>query len=278
MSTAAEVHHLLPLFDHLTEIEERVVAAAQVAVFLDFDGTISDIVQIPSDAVVEKDIRSTLTRLAGRPDFTVSVVSGRALTDVRERTGLGHIIYVGNHGLEIGGDNTSFREPRAESLRRELRSLSLQLKLALSETDGLEIEDKGLTVSVHFRRVNEHLHDWVRSITFSTVARSRSFMCREGKMVLEVRPQIEWHKGYAVRWILSEIAPYGTLPLYIGDDLTDEDAFGVIPEGITIRVGGSCDSKAQYFVPDVEAVGQFLQWLDHAKPNASIANTQRAGR
>ncbi|MBV9404760.1 MAG: trehalose-phosphatase, partial [Acidobacteriaceae bacterium] len=216
--------------------------------------------------------------LVARADFGVSIVSGRALADLRERIALPDVIYVGNHGLEIEANATCFREPRAESLRRELRSLVLQLKLALSETDGLEIEDKGLTVSVHFRRVNEHLHDWVRSITFSTVARSRSFSCREGKMVLEVKPQIEWHKGYAVCWIMREIAPYGALPVYIGDDVTDEDAFGSIPEGITIRVGGSGDSRAQYLLPDVQAVGQFLQWLDLSKPHASFANSQRAGR
>ena len=278
MSETAEVKRPVPLRESLQEIEERLGAKAEIALFLDFDGTISNIVPQPRDAVLGPDIRARIEALASRPDFTVAIVSGRALSDLRERAALDGIVYVGNHGLEIETGSTCFRDPRAEALRRELRSLSLQLKLALSETDGLEIEDKGVTLSVHFRRVNEHLHDWVRSVTFSTVARSRSFVCREGKMVLDVKPQIEWHKGYAVQWILREIAPEGALPVYIGDDVTDEDAFGAISEGITIRVGESGETAAQYFLPDVAAVGQFLQWLDLAKPHASFANSQRAGR
>lgn len=278
MSEATEVQRPAPLRESLQEIEERLPAHGEIALFLDFDGTISKIVPQPRDAVLEPEMRARIEALTARPDFTVAIVSGRALSDLRERAALEGIVYVGNHGFEIETGSTCFRDPRAEALRRELRSLSLQLKLALSETDGLEIEDKGLTLSVHFRRVNEHLHDWVRSVTFSTVARSRSFVCREGKMVLEVKPQIEWHKGYAVQWILREIAPEGALPVYIGDDLTDEDAFGAIGEGITIRVGESGETAAQYFLPDVAAVGQFLQWLDLAKPHASFANSQRAGR
>ena len=268
----------IPLSENLDAIERRIGSASSIALFLDFDGTISKIVPKPEDAKMATEIRPALTALLARPDVSVSIVSGRTLADVRERTGLKNVIYVGNHGLEIESESARFREPKAEALRRELRSLSLQLKLALSETDGLEIEDKGLTLSVHYRRVTEHLQDWVRSVTFSIVGRSRSFTCREGKMVLEVRPQISWNKGYAVKWILREILPFDSLPIYIGDDATDEDAFAAIPEGITIRVGEPGGSQAQYYLADVAAVGSFLQWLDHAKPHASLAIAQRAGR
>jgi trehalose 6-phosphate phosphatase len=197
---------------------------------------------------------------------------------VRKRAGLTNIIYVGNHGLEIESDSICFREPEAEALRREVRCLSLQLKLALSDTDGLEIEDKGLTLSVHFRRVNEHLHDWVRNVTRSTVERFPAFHYREGKMVLEVKPQVNWHKGHAIKWIAREILPSSSLSIYIGDDVTDEDAFAAVPEGITIRVGETAETHAQYLLSDVFAVGQFLHWLDRAKPHAPIADSQRAGR
>ncbi len=278
MTSVEQTHRSAPLFSSLDEIEQRVASSARVALFLDFDGTLSTIVPNPTDAELDPDIRSTLKLLTARPDFSLSIVSGRALTDVRKRVGLADAIYVGNHGLEIESDSICFREPEAEALRRELRSLSLQLKLALSDTDGLEIEDKGLTLSVHFRRVNDHLHDWVRSVAFSTVERSRSFSCREGKMVLEVKPQVNWHKGHAIKWITREILPPSSLSIYIGDDVTDEDAFAAIPEGITIRVGEAAETHAQYLLSDVLAVGQFLHWLDRAKPHASIANSKRAGR
>ncbi len=255
-----------------------IATAPHIALFLDFDGTISHLVDNPKDAGIDPEIRSILTRLIARPDFTVSVVSGRALSDIRQRVGLRDVIYVGNHGLEVESDSIRFREPKAEALRRELRSLALQLKLALSDTDGLEVEDKGLTLSVHFRRVIEHLHDWVRSVTSSTVARSRSFACREGKLVLDIQPQIGWNKGRAIQWIAEKVLPPASLPIYVGDDTTDEDAFAAIPEGITIRVGEPTRSEAQYLLPDIAAVGHLLQWLDRAKPHASIAISQRAGR
>ncbi len=276
--TAAQVLHPLALLRNLDALEQRVASAAHIGLFLDFDGTISRIVEKPGNAELDLEIRTLLKPLIARPDFTVSIVSGRALKDVRIRAGLSNVIYVGNHGLEIESDSVRFREPKAETLRRELRCLALQLKLALSDTEGLEIEDKGLTVSVHFRRVIEHLHDWVRNVTVSTVGRSRSFGCREGKLVLDVQPQVGWNKGRAVKWIAGEILPPASLPIYIGDDVTDEDAFVAIPEGITIKVGEPTNTAAQYWLPDVQAVGQVLECLNRAKPHASLAISQRAGR
>ncbi len=282
MTQTAQLHHPLRLFDDLRSIEQRVASSNHIAVFLDFDGIISPIVPNPGDATLDPEIRTVLNSLIARRDFYVCILSGRTVADLRARVGLSaelsNVIYVGNHGLEIEGDSTCFREPQAEALRRELRSLSLQLRLALSDTEGLQIEDKGLTLSVHFRRLTQQLHDWVRHVTFSTVGRQRSFTCREGRMVLEVKPKIAWHKGYAVKWILREVLPHPSLPICIGDDATDEDAFAAISEGITIRVGTTGDTRAQYVVPDVHALGQFLQWLDHAKPHASFAYSQRAGR
>jgi trehalose-phosphatase len=277
-TAAAEARMPVPLLSHLEEIEPAVLAADFVSLFLDFDGTLSLIVANPGEAELDTGIRAILQEMAARPDFSISLVSGRSLEDLRQRAALENVIYAGNHGLEIEGGEVRFRQPEAEALRRELRCMTLQLKLALSETEGLEIEDKGLTLSVHFRKVIEHLHDWVRSVTYSTVNRSRSFTCNEGKMVLEVKPQVTWNKGYAVKWIANEVLPASALAIYIGDDTTDEDGFVALPQGITIRVGESAQTAARYVVPDVPAVRQFLNWLNHVKPNASISNSERTGR
>ncbi len=266
------------ILDNLAGIEKRVANASHLAVFLDFDGTLSPIVPNPQDAQLDPQLRPVLQELAGRDDISIAVISGRALPDVRERVNIDGLIYAGNHGLEAESDSVSYRNPEAEALRRELKCTLLQLKLALSETDGLEIEDKGLTLAVHFRRVTEHLHDWVRSVTFGSVGRTRSFLCQEGKMVIDIKPQIEWNKGYAVQWILKEILSSGALPIYIGDDVTDEDAFVAIREGITIKVGDAIETEAQYKLPDVASVGHFLNWLNHAKPHESLATSQRATR
>jgi len=268
----------IAILDNLAEIEKRVAEASRLAIFLDFDGTLSPIVSNPEDAQLGPQLRPILQELAGRDDISIAVISGRALTDVRQRVGIDGLVYAGNHGLEAESDSVSYRNPEAEALRRELKCTLLQLKLALSETDGLEIEDKGLTLAVHFRRVTEHLHDWVRSVTFGSVGRSRSFHCQEGKLVIDIKPQIEWNKGYAIQWILKEVLSSEALPIYIGDDVTDEDAFAAIREGITIRVGDSIETEAQYTLPDVASVAQFLNWLNHAKPHESLATSQRATR
>lgn len=278
MIATEQVQQPVDLFDNFNAVAPRIADASHIALFLDFDGTLSRIVPVPEEAEIDPAVSSSLKTLTDRSDFSIAIISGRALADVRDRVGLKNAIYAGNHGLEIESGDLRFREPEAEALRRELRALSLQLKLALCETDGLEIEDKGLTLSVHFRRVPEPLHEWVRGVTCSTVGRSRSFCIREGNMVLEVFPRVDWHKGRAVKWIASQALPSAPLLIYIGDDITDEDAFVAIPEGITIRVGGSSDTAAQYRLPDVAAVGLFLQWLDHAKPHAARANFQRVGR
>lgn len=278
MIETAPLQQPLELLDYLDELEQRVSLASHVTLFLEFDGTASAIVSEREEAGLDPEIRSSLTCLLRRPDTTVSILSGRTILDVQKRAGLAGVVYVGNHGLEIESNSTRFREPKAESLRNALRSLSLQLKLALCDVEGIEIEDKTLTLSVHFRNVNPALYDWVRSVVISTVERARCFGCDEHELALDVMPQVEWNKGSAVKWILREMAPFHTLPIYIGHDENVENAFESMGQGITIRVGDAAGSRAQYLAPDVHAVDRFLQWLDLSKPHASIANSRGAGR
>jgi trehalose-phosphatase len=255
--------------------QQRVRSASSIGLFLDFDGTVSPIAETPLLAEIDPEIREIIGHMAAREDVHVSIVSGRSIDDVRTRAGVAGVIYAGNHGLEIESDTVCFREPQAESLRLELRALILQLELALSGTDGTLIEQKGLSASVHYRQVNEALREWVRHTVQQTVERSRSFSCRDGKMVVEVRPAIDWHKGHAVQWILDRVLPPGALPIYIGDDATDEDAFFLLADGITIRVGEAAESYAAYSAPDLDAVRNFLSKLGELRSNAEKGAQER---
>jgi trehalose 6-phosphate phosphatase len=266
MSSARSALQAQPLED-ATGWRERIQSASSIALFLDFDGTLSPISASPTLAKVDGGIRSVIEDLASRDDIHVAIVSGRQLCDVRTRVGLTGIIYAGNHGLEIEGDTVCFREPQSEHLRFELRHLVLQLELALSGTPGIEIEQKGLGASIHYRQVNKELHAWVRTTVQQTIERSRSFKTASGKMVIEVRPSVEWHKGHAVRWILDRVLPPGAFPIYVGDDNTDEDAFCLLSDALTVRVGLIPDTCAKYWIPDIAAVGAFLSDVGSLRPH-----------
>jgi len=275
MTGTKRARHPQPLDVKPEGWQQRVRSASSIGLFLDFDGTVSPIAETPLLAEIDPEIREIIGHLAAREDVHVSIVSGRSIDDVRTRAGVAGVIYAGNHGLEIESDTVCFREPQAESLRLELRALILQLELALSGTDGTLIEQKGLSASVHYRQVNEALREWVRHTVQQTVERSRSFSCRDGKMVVEVRPAIDWHKGHAVQWILDRVLPPGALPIYIGDDATDEDAFFLVADGITIRVGEAAESYAAYSAPDLDAVRNFLSKLGELRSNAEKGAQER---
>ncbi len=238
---------------------ERIRLAGSLALFLDFDGTISPIVAKHELAVIDPQIKNTLERLRDLSGVHIAIISGRELSDVRRRAGIDGIIYAGNHGLEIETDTLCFREPRAESMRLELRRLVLRLQVLLAETTGIEIEEKGLSVAVHYRHVHEMLHDWVRRSVAETVCKSQAFSYMFGNMVVDIRPKVDWNKGYAVKWLLERFSSQAPYPIVIGDDATDEDAFSALAgQALTIRVGEPQKTFARFWIPDVCAIREFL--------------------
>ena len=251
-----------PLFDNLSEVAEDIRAASHVFVFLDFDGTLAPIVDEPGAAAISPGTRELLLKLNEDPGFTVSVISGRALTDVEQRVALPGLIYAGNHGFAIRGGGLSFVEPGAHSQTAELQKLSLDLATRLSHISGAAVEDNGLTASVHFRNAAPYDRPDIRRIVDDAVAsRADLFHVTNGLMVFEIRPQVNWNKGTAARWILTASGEPNALPVYVGDDVTDEDAFSSLPEGITVKVGTSAGTSAKYCLEYQDEVAEFLCWL-----------------
>jgi trehalose-phosphatase len=262
MTAAAPVVQSLPLREADVYWKERVRSAKHIALFLDFDGTVSPIVKAPELAAIDPQIKSMLEQLRGLEGVQIAIVSGRKLIDVRARAGIDGIVYAGNHGLEIETDVLCFREPQAESLRLELRRLILRLQLTLSEITGIEIEEKGLSAAIHYRQVHESLHDWVRQMVWEAVRKSQVFTCVNSKMAVDIRPNVPWNKGNAVKWLLTRVPEKNMYPIYIGDDTTDEDAFTALAgDGLTIRVGEAAHTAARFWIPDVFAVRSFLAEL-----------------
>jgi trehalose-phosphatase len=252
----------LPIDDYLTEVESRILSAPSLVLELDFDGTLAPIVPTPAAARMPDSTRELLAELAAEPGITVVLLSGRSLADIQDKVDVPNVVYGGNHGMEIWReDGLSFTESAAAAARGELSRVTAALSRSLEPIEGVEVEDKGLTSSVHYRRVNKRHHAGVVDAVARAVAETGGRLrLTKGSMVAEIRPDVEWNKGAAARWIQHQLGG-SALPIYIGDDTTDEDAFTALTDGITIRVGCGIPTFARYCIPSVEEVPTFLRWL-----------------
>jgi alpha,alpha-trehalase len=238
----------------------------KIFVALDYDGTLTPIVDRPEDAIISREMRRKVNDLAGV--CTLVVISGRDLKDVRDLVGIDSLIYAGSHGFDISGpqgQNMSFRQgdeflPLLDKAETGIRNL-------LENIPGTSVERKKYSIAVHYRLAAEKNVPRVETIVDDSLAQHEGLVKGSGKKVFELRPGIDWDKGKALLWIMNalEFNPQTTAPVYIGDDTTDEDAFAVIGEhgtGIVVSEGKAGESTAARFtLADTEEVGVFLQRL-----------------
>lgn len=198
----------------------------RLVLLLDFDGTLAPIVERPELAAMPPATREVLDGLLAAPGVEAAIVSGRGMADARERAGIRGIPYAGNHGMEIEGPGVHRIHPEAAAARPALDSVCDRLSRELRDVQGALVEDKGLTLSVHYRLVDRDQVPRVRDTVAAIAAASPGLRVTEGKEVLEVRPRVDWDKGRAVEFLLDHLQPAVGVPvLYVGDDMTDEDAF-----------------------------------------------------
>jgi trehalose-phosphatase len=253
-----------PLFSARQEIGARIRAAPRCLLCLDFDGTLAEFVGDPDTARLSPKTERLLRALAERDRLSIAIVSGRDRLDLERRVGIAGLIYAGNHGLEISGPGFEFVEPTAAARVAELHELAKVLSARLEGIAGAIVEDKGLTISVHYRLVSEQACEEVRRVVHATLsATNHPFILVAGEKVHEIRPRVSWTKGSAVAWIRERLGQPDPLPIYIGDDTTDEDAFAAVREGgiaVKVRTGG--ETAARYSLNDPAEVNKFLEWLD----------------
>lgn len=233
-----------------------------VFLFSDFDGTLAPIVPDPALAQMRPELRKLLVDLAGRPGFRIAIVSGRALADLRRHSGLKNLIYSGNHGLEIDGPGIAFVHPSSLETRPQMAALAETLSRRLAQIDGVWVENKGLTLAVHYRLARGGFHAEVGKQVESAIEQTRhGFRVTPGLKVLDIRPGVNWHKGDAVAWIRKACDGLEAATIYLGDDTTDEEAFTSLPNAITVRVGPHGKSAAAYHLSDPGEVEVFLSWM-----------------
>ena len=244
--------------------------SGRLLLLLDFDGTLAPIVDRPELAAIPAATRAALERLRARPGVEAAVVSGRGMADVRERAALGPIAYAGNHGMEIHGAGIDRVHPEAAAARPLLERASGRIEAGLAGIGGAFLEDKGLTLSIHFRLAPAREAE-VRQVVEDATAGEDALRVTAGKMVLEVRPRVEWDKGKAALFLLDHLRPPPGAPvLYLGDDTTDEDAFRALagwrPEGEGVLVAPSppADSAARSWVRSPEEVAELFAALAEA--------------
>jgi trehalose 6-phosphate phosphatase len=259
---------------HALEDGDRLVrdlAGRRPAVFLDYDGTLTPIVDRPEDALISESMREAVRGLAGR--CPVCVVSGRDRRVVQELMGVDDLIVAGSHGFDIWS-------PAGGEIQREegagfadlLEEVNERLHREMSPIEGALIEPKKTSVAAHYRLVSEEERPRIKGIVDAVLEEHPGELkVTPGKMVYEIQPNVEWDKGKAVLYLLEALGLDGddVVPMYLGDDITDENAFEALAtRGIGVFVGRADDpevagrtTSADYVLHTVKEVEQFLDTL-----------------
>ena len=252
-----------PAMEHLDEVLER-MTRGRLALFLDYDGTLTPIVRRPEEATLTPEMRGLLEGLADCA--TVAIVSGRDLVDVQDMVGLENLQYAGSHGFDIAGPaGLRMQHEEARESLPELDEAEAELNQVLEGVEGARVERKHFAIAVHYRDVAEEEEGRVEGAVDDVVEGRSGLRKKGGKKIFELQPDVEWDKGRAVLWLLEqlELTAPDVVPVYIGDDVTDEDAFEALRDvGLGIRVGVEGEETlAHYTLPDPDGLEAFFRKL-----------------
>ncbi|KMT20328.1 hypothetical protein BVRB_1g003280 [Beta vulgaris subsp. vulgaris] len=262
----------------------------KIVVFLDYDGTLSPIVNDPDVAFMTDKMRAVVHEVGCC--FPTSIISGRSREKVYEFVGLDNIYYAGSHGMDImaplqplrirdwkyhakavdrKGNKLVIYQPATKYLP-EMNQIQKSLKEKTAAVEGVNIEDNKFCMSVHFRNVSDQDLGTLEEKVKSVLEEHPHFRLTRGKKVLEIRPPIEWDKGHALEYLLDSLglaSSNDVLPIYIGDDTSDEDAFELIHrkrQGYSIIVTSiPRETWASYSLYDTTEVMLFLEYLSKWK-------------
>ncbi|OBI45351.1 trehalose-phosphatase [Mycobacterium kyorinense] len=263
------------LADGLQAADE--LAEQRPAVFFDFDGTLSEIVDDPDTARLAEGAAEALRLLTTR--CPVAVLSGRDLADVQQRIGLPGIWYAGSHGFELtGADGEHHQNEEAAASIPVLEKAAAELRSQLAAVDGVVVEHKRFGIAVHYRNAARNRVGEVSAVV-RTAGRRSELRVTTGREVIELRPNVDWDKGKTLHWVLDYIQDADSaplLPIYLGDDITDEDAFDAIRDdgvGIVVRHSDDGDraTAAGYALDSPDRVVAFTRRL------ARQIGTERGG-
>jgi trehalose 6-phosphate phosphatase len=254
----------------LSEVQAAVdgrPAETAFVLLLDFDGTLAEFHPDPDAPELTPERYELLMTIARRPATPLGIVSGRRLDDLRRRTRLpDHVYHAGLHGLEIEVDGRRTTHPDLSEAVARMDGLAECLKKLLEEYPDSYIEDKGASVAVHTRRLPKDMHEraFARADVLAVPWIAKDYVRRlEGHCVVEYLPNISGHKGDATQWIVKDVETKlqrQAWVAYLGDDITDEDAFRAITSGIGVLIGLR-PTSATHKLDGIADVDRFLRWL-----------------
>ena len=254
---AISAHRTQHLFDCWAQVSERLRSAKRLALFLDFDGTLAPFRVRPEAVSLSDSTRRALRRLVRQPRVRLFILSGRRRADVKNRVRVAGISYLGLHGWE--GPTTAAPNGLTSRL---LRQAKRQLQHSLAGLRGVWVEQKGAIFAVHCRGTTVRAARHAGSLVSQVVKPFKPYLrVLSGNKVWEVVPLELEGKGAAARALLRQM-PSATLPIYIGDDTTDEAAFGALPRGITVCVGARRPTQAGFALRGPQEVRRFLEKVD----------------
>ena len=273
-----------PLFPLDEPLRDRLAGSPRI-VLLDIDGTLAPIAPTPEAAAVPHSTRAILTELAGHPNTTLALVTGRAAADGRAMVPGTRLWVIGNHGAEIlAPDGTHEVERSVAAFGPVMENASKRIAARVGMHAGILVENKTWTLSVHYRLADPAIAPAVRR-EVESVAAELGLLMAEGRMVYEVKPPVRVHKGTAVVQLVNRLSAdwdderrEGALLLFAGDDVTDEDAFRMLreefPRAITIKVATEdVPTAAEFRARDPEEIGRLLEQLG---PSVSASSSKPA--
>ena len=258
-------HNPASVLDHADSIT-RQLKRQKLALFLDYDGTLTPIVRRPEDATLSEEMRALLRHLSER--CVVAIVSGRDRRNVEDMVQVENLVYVGSHGFDIRGPGgLDMQHEGAKKLLPDLDEAEHKMRQRIGDIDGAHVERKRFAMAVHYREVADNDVERVEKAVDEVCTQYPRLKKKGGKKVFELQPDVDWDKGRAMLWLAKSLGLDGAdaVLIYIGDDVTDEDAFRALRHhdaGVGIRVAlPDASTDASFYVRDCDEVKQFLQLL-----------------
>ena len=250
--------------EHFEQIQQQ-YRDHNMYLFLDYDGTLTPIVEDYKAAFLSEDMRKLIHNISDK--CPTAIITGRDLKDIKDLVQIDQLHYAGSHGFEmVGPDCFIFENEEAKKSLKKIAEAAEEIKDKTSMIKGVKFEKKKFALAVHYRQVPENHVSKIKETVYDIISQYPEIKSGKGKKVIELKPNFNWHKGKSLRILLERMAKKSgnkVFLIYIGDDITDEDAFfEILDDGTGILVGDH-DQKtfASYHLNNVEEVKTFIEKL-----------------